>query len=75
MSVDVDHQRIEDADGNVPGQRHVRHELRNRSTCLTALGTTTTITSDTPDPSTVGQSYTVNVSVTRLTGTLAITGP
>ena len=74
MYVDVDQPRIEDADGDLPGQHHVRHELRNRRTRRDCPWHGTTITSDTPDPSTVGQPYTVNVSVARLTGTLAITG-
>ena len=38
------------------------------------IATTTAITSDDPDPSTVFSAYTVNVSVTRTSGSAAITG-
>jgi hypothetical protein len=38
------------------------------------IATTTTITSDTPDPSTAGSAYTVTATVDRSSGTDAITG-
>jgi hypothetical protein len=38
------------------------------------IPTTTVITGDAPDPSTVGSDYTVDVSVTRTSGSAAITG-
>ncbi len=41
---------------------------------VTKVDTTTTITADTPDPSNVGSAYAVDVSVTRASGSAAITG-
>ena len=41
---------------------------------VNGIATTTTITSDTPDPSYVGAAYAVNVSVTRASGSATITG-
>ena len=46
----------------------------NDTITVILIATTTAITSDTPDPSTVGQAYTVTATVTRTSGSAAITG-